>query len=646
MLNNSIKTCYLLLCFFGLWLSLVLIVNPNIYWRDSAEFITSAFFLDIAHPAGFPVYSQLANLFALIPIGPVAFRINLFSTFIGLLLVFIIQDIQTKFIRLQFQSYTFSNFDNFLRLVSNFFILFSIPAFARQLISSEVYILNAIFFLILLNLFLNFRISKDSRLVIIASFISGLALANHASILLTFPIFILSITKDLKNIWKGCLLAGLFGLSIYAYIPVRAANNPPLNTSHATTIQRFSDLITDARDRKLRHTSATPLTNQHTQTSKISNFTLTKSDLKHLANQMPIWLYLISGLGLIISFKNNWQATLVVFLLGSTNLIFFSGWDPDPWTILFCCLTIFSGTSFAIASNFNQKYLTRFILSLILIALGLNFNSNLRQIIASKKFDLTRSVAIETIQDLPANSTLIAEVSWFSLAYLQSVEEYRSDLTIVHLPAISFPLYFNPVEIKSNQNQHYDYQIEQSQADLDQQKLLKNFIIFASSNGKLFVEPGQAINQLMSAVIQINHNLTYEIQTGKYFKIDPDFESNFINLYFRTNEITQEYALFSADSREYLMSKATSNADLLDRSIKDSSQSAFEFLKKICQPLNSCNSAALNNLIVYGMRSGNLAEAAQIGLATLKFTQNATISFNTNLILKQLKTDQKHKNSH
>jgi hypothetical protein len=40
------------------------------------------------------------------------------------------------------------------------------------------------------------------------------------------------------------LLCGLLPLSIYAYIPLRAAQNPPINYAHATTWARFKYLVT------------------------------------------------------------------------------------------------------------------------------------------------------------------------------------------------------------------------------------------------------------------------------------------------------------------------------------------------------------------------------------------------------------------
>ncbi|MBZ0252202.1 MAG: DUF2723 domain-containing protein, partial [Candidatus Methylomirabilis sp.] len=53
---------------------------PTIFWKDSAEFVAVAHFLDVAHPAGSPAYALLAKLLSLLPISDIAGRVNLFSS--------------------------------------------------------------------------------------------------------------------------------------------------------------------------------------------------------------------------------------------------------------------------------------------------------------------------------------------------------------------------------------------------------------------------------------------------------------------------------------------------------------------------------------------------------------------------------------
>jgi hypothetical protein len=52
---------------------------------DSGEFQLAGAVLGIAHPPGYPLYTMLARLFTLIPVGSAAYRINLFGAVCGAL---------------------------------------------------------------------------------------------------------------------------------------------------------------------------------------------------------------------------------------------------------------------------------------------------------------------------------------------------------------------------------------------------------------------------------------------------------------------------------------------------------------------------------------------------------------------------------
>jgi hypothetical protein len=58
----------------------IFLVPVSPYWLDSPEFTASAFSLSLSHPPGHPLYETAGKLFALLPAGSVAFRMNFFST--------------------------------------------------------------------------------------------------------------------------------------------------------------------------------------------------------------------------------------------------------------------------------------------------------------------------------------------------------------------------------------------------------------------------------------------------------------------------------------------------------------------------------------------------------------------------------------
>jgi hypothetical protein len=52
---------------------------PSIGYLDSPEFVDTSFALGISHPAGFPAYNLIAKAITFLPLGSIAFRVNLFS---------------------------------------------------------------------------------------------------------------------------------------------------------------------------------------------------------------------------------------------------------------------------------------------------------------------------------------------------------------------------------------------------------------------------------------------------------------------------------------------------------------------------------------------------------------------------------------
>lgn len=59
-------------------------LHPSLPGGDSGELITAAYELGVAHPPGYPLFTLLAKLvIVLLPIGSVAYRVNLLCSFFG-----------------------------------------------------------------------------------------------------------------------------------------------------------------------------------------------------------------------------------------------------------------------------------------------------------------------------------------------------------------------------------------------------------------------------------------------------------------------------------------------------------------------------------------------------------------------------------
>jgi len=78
----------LFLVIFGIYIY----TSPRIQtsYADSEELIAAAYTLGVPHPPGYPLFPLIGKLFALIPIGTIAFRFSIFSSFFSTLTVVLV----------------------------------------------------------------------------------------------------------------------------------------------------------------------------------------------------------------------------------------------------------------------------------------------------------------------------------------------------------------------------------------------------------------------------------------------------------------------------------------------------------------------------------------------------------------------------
>jgi hypothetical protein len=205
---------------------------PTISWGDSAEFVTVAYTMGIAHPSGYPLYTLISKLFTYLPVGSIAYRVNLVSALFGsltVMLVFlVVAKITSRFVP---------------AILSSAFLAFSF-VFWSQVVRAEVYALNAFFLTIIVLLLIRYDESRNIKFVYYTAFIYGLSLTNHLlSIILALPIiyFVLSAGLTYRKILNFRVISFiifffLLGLTPYLYLPLRSSQNPILDWGNPATI--------------------------------------------------------------------------------------------------------------------------------------------------------------------------------------------------------------------------------------------------------------------------------------------------------------------------------------------------------------------------------------------------------------------------
>jgi len=229
--------------FVGSFLLYVSTMAPSVVPGDSAEFQFVPYILGIAHPPGYALYVLLGKIFTLLPLGSVAYRMNLFTALLGALTVSI-----TYLIILQLSSKKPST------LAAQAPAILGAAAFAvsanlwQHSTFTNAHTLTAALAALALFLLLAWDKSGNDRWLYTFALTCGLGLTHHPLMLISFPAFaafiLLVRPQLLLNPKKLAALGLLFllGLSVYVYYPIRSA--PPFGPQAMNTLEGFLRVIT------------------------------------------------------------------------------------------------------------------------------------------------------------------------------------------------------------------------------------------------------------------------------------------------------------------------------------------------------------------------------------------------------------------
>lgn len=239
--------------FFIAFAFLTLLVTSTVNTGDSGELITSAHFLGIAHPSGYPLYLLLAKAFSLIPFGNIAFRIALLSV------------ITSSFSLVLLYRIVYKVTDN--KLAGYFSVVFLLGSYSyiTQSVITKFYPLNLLLICIITLLWIeiildrqNLTLSHDKntsyiirkKLILIAFLLGIISSNHHTGLIILGPIILLSIFKR-HNIFPKqyplkttqtviqTMLAFVFGFSINLYLIFRGGDQPFSNIFHIYSFEDF-----------------------------------------------------------------------------------------------------------------------------------------------------------------------------------------------------------------------------------------------------------------------------------------------------------------------------------------------------------------------------------------------------------------------
>ncbi len=210
---------------------------------DGGDLIAAARTLGVPHPSGYPTYTLLAWLASHLPVGTIAYRVNLLSA--------VCASLAAGLACLSAQI-VLAGSRHRLALSAATGLTFAFSSLLwSQAVIAEVYALLALFASFLLWLVLSWRESPEGDLrgggdvwLWLAGLTLGVGLGNHLTLILIAPALLVLLWPERRRWLRTRVLiptAGLFlaGLVIYVYLPLAAARQPAVNWGDPQTWDRF-----------------------------------------------------------------------------------------------------------------------------------------------------------------------------------------------------------------------------------------------------------------------------------------------------------------------------------------------------------------------------------------------------------------------
>ena len=414
-------------------------LSPTVGFIDSGELTTVCHTLGVAHPTGYPLYTVIGRLFSLLPLNSVAWRINLYSATFGSLAVFIL-----------FWLLYLHTGATIPSLVGS--LLFGFSSTHWSVASSgEVYALT-LFLLSCLLLTLS-RWRENEKYVFLFFFLLGLSFTNHLVIIcaaipgVVYLLFVQEKTPTRILMWIGLFL---LGLSLYLYLPIRAAQEPLMNWGNPNTLEKLLWHISGKQYRVWMFSQ--PL---GAVMERISSYGWL------LLDQYPFYIIWLLVPGFVHLFRKNWKFGLLLAAIPIIDVGYAINYDiPDINPYFLPSFFVFA-LVLGFGVPFVAKYLraaTPVLLLLPLTVLWMNY----KRADQSENY-LAHDYAMNVFRSAERNGIIITNLwdIYSPTLYLQHIEEERQDLCIIDKELLRRSWYFDYLEAQ------YPWLLENSRAEVD-----------------------------------------------------------------------------------------------------------------------------------------------------------------------------------
>jgi tetratricopeptide (TPR) repeat protein len=397
-------------------------VNPSFYTDDCAEFITVAATLGVAHPPGYPLLVLAQHLMTMLGF-PLFFSVNLLSALLAALICLLIFHLLNR----GFQVPTL------MSLAFSFLWLAGASCYPSALSAKRgVYVLAGLFVVAILVCILAGRLK-------LAAFLYGLSLGGHWMSMAAFgPGLFFLAYESFRQKPRGkhdLLQAFLFlimGLSLYLYLPLRAAMDPVINWGYPARWDLFLEHVMRTSE------SGKDFTSDISQWIQSAVFYLRTAILEFSG----VGLLALAGIyfewrknrrrtfGLLLTWVGVMAAVSLFSKFSSRRVVIIEYYSISSWVLL----VLFSGLGawglFRLFSKWQSRAsaVGAALLAFSLVGTGLRAAGN-GQTYYTCFYDYT----LNAWKPLPANSFFICKGDelQFTSWYFQWVEGRRSDLAVL-----------------------------------------------------------------------------------------------------------------------------------------------------------------------------------------------------------------------
>ena len=206
---------------------------PSLLWGDTAEFQTLSYTLGMTHPSGYMTQIMFGKLFTYLPVGNIAYRVNLMSAFFGALAVA--------------ETYLLVRLLGGWRIpaVSASILLTLTEGFWWRALLAESYapaagMLATVWLMVML-----WRNTGKGGYLFLAGLTGGLSLGIHSTVMMTglSVLVLMVLTTRRREDWSAAAGGALLGAIItFAFFLFLDQNDPPssiYNTVYRTNLSAF-----------------------------------------------------------------------------------------------------------------------------------------------------------------------------------------------------------------------------------------------------------------------------------------------------------------------------------------------------------------------------------------------------------------------